>query len=218
MEQIVPYLKALVLVPVTLLPIINPLSAAPVFASTAIRNKSMAPSMARMVAINSWFILVSAMLIGTYVLSVFGISLPIVRLGGGMLVAAAGWGMLNKEDDASSAEIESVDLSKEKFMEKSFFPITFPLTTGPGTIAASIALGTEIPRTPALYFAGAIVAGLGAAVTVLVIYWCFRYSAELLGRLGSIGTMVMIRMSGFLLLCIGLQIMWTGWSELIHLK
>jgi multiple antibiotic resistance protein len=220
LEQIIPYLKALILVPVTLLPIINPLSTAPVFVASAGRNKSVAPKLARQVAINCWFVLVVAMLIGTYVLSLFGISLPIVRLGGGLLVAAVGWGMLNKADEddihAAAAE-ETVDLPEDKILKRSFFPITFPLTTGPGTIAASIALGTEIPRTPALYFAGAIVAGLGAAVTAVAIYLCFRYAAALLGRLGVVGTMVMIRLSGFLLLCIGLQIMWTGWAELNHL-
>jgi multiple antibiotic resistance protein len=216
---IVPFLKALALVPLTLLPIINPLSTAPVFAATVGRNRGIAGRLARQVAINSWIVIVVSMLVGTYVLGLFGISLPIVRIGGGLLVAAVGWRLLHstQDDDVHAAAAEKAStLSDAEIIGRSFFPITFPLTTGPGTIAASIALGAEIPSSPVLYVAGAFVA-VGAAVTALVLYLVFRNSAAVLDRLGSIGTLVMIRLVAFILLCIGIQIMWNGWAELNHL-
>jgi multiple antibiotic resistance protein len=219
-EPIVPFLKALALVPLTLLPIINPLSTAPVFAATVGRNRGIAARLARQVAINSWIVIVASMLVGTYVLALFGISLPIVRIGGGLLVAAVGWRLLHTtaDDDVHAAAAEKAStLSDAEIIGRSFFPITFPLTTGPGTIAASIALGAEIPSSPALYVAGAFVAAVGAAVTALVLYFVFRNSAAVLDRLGSIGTLVMIRLVAFILLCIGIQIMWNGWAELNHL-
>ena len=213
----VPFLKALALVPVTLLPIINPLSTAPIFVATFGGNRIVAARLARQIAINSWFVIVVSMTIGTYVLSIFGISLPVVRLGGGLLVAAAAWRLLHRTEDddvhAAAAE-EASALSDAEVARRSFFPLTFPLTTGPGTIAASIALGAQIPTTPVQYVAGAAVAAAGAALVALVLYLIFKHAAAVLEKLGEVGTLVMIRLMAFMLLCIGIQIMWTGWAEL----
>ena len=103
-------------------------------------------------------------------------------------------------------------LSEAQIVRRSFFPITFPLTTGPGTIAASIALGAKIPSRPVKYMLGVLVAAGGAASC----RWCSTWSSTtpVVLLLGKIGTLVMIRMMAFMLLCIGIQIIWTGWAEL----
>ena len=211
-------LYALMIVPFTLLPIINPLSGAPVFMTITGGDPALTKRLARQIAINCWFIIVGALLIGTYVLELFGISLPIVRVGGGLLVAASGWRMLQQgeEDEVRSAvaRTQTEPPSEAEVFKRSFFPITFPLTTGPGTIAAAIALGASLPRQPTRYVIGAVMAIAGAALTVGVVYLVYRYSAGLMRRLGEVGTLVMIRMMGFILLCIGIEIMWTGWAEL----
>ena len=220
-KLIVPFLSALVLVPVTLLPIINPLGAAPIFVKMVGSNRANAARLARQVAINSWFVLVACMLIGTYVLSLFGVSLPAVRLGGGLLLATAGWRMLHsaEEDDVQAAVAEEASgISDYDLVRRTFFPLTFPLTTGPGTIAASIALGAQIPASPVLFVAGALVAAAGSAITAVVLYYVFKNSAQVLARLGDVGTLVMMRLMAFILLCIGIQIMWTGWAELNGIK
>ena len=211
------FLKGLILVPVTLLPIINPLSSAPVFAATVGSNRVIAGRLARQVAVNAWFVLVVSMLIGTYVLALFGISLPVVRIGGGLLVAATAWRMLHdtRDDDVHAVAAQDAStLSDAEIVQRSFFPITFPLTTGPGTIAASIALGAQIPADPALYAVGVLVAGGGAALVSVVLYLIFKNSVAVLARLGKIGTLVLIRLMAFILLCIGIEIIWTGWAEL----
>lgn len=211
------FLRGLVLVPVTLLPIINPLSTAPIFAATVGANRDLAARLARQVAINSWFVLVASMLIGTYVLELFGISLAVMRLGGGLLVAATAWRLLHhtEDDDVHAVAAEkAAELSDVEIMQRSFFPITFPLTTGPGTIAASIALAARVPSKPTMYAVGIVVAVLGSALVSLTLYLIFRNATMVLARLGRIGTLVMIRIVAFILLCIGLQIMWTGWAEL----
>jgi len=211
------FIHGLLLVPVSLLPIINPLSTAPVFAATVGSNRDLAKRLARQVAINAWFVLVVSMLIGTYVLALFGISLPVVRIGGGLLVVATAWQMLNQvEDDdvhAIAAE-EAITLPESRIFQRSFFPISFPLTTGPGTIAASIALGAKIPAEPIKYVLGVLVAVCGAALVSITLYFIFSNSVRVLARLGKIGTLVMIRLMAFILLCIGIEIMWTGWAEL----
>jgi len=214
------FLRSLALVPLTLLPIINPVSGAAIFVTTAGDNPRVVRMMARQVALNGWIILLTSMLIGTYVLDIFGISLPIVRIGGGLLVATYGWQLLH--DDGTDAvqnavAQDAIDMPDTEIARRSFFPMTFPLTVGPGCISASIALGANLPSTPMLYLEGAAVAAVGAAITVFVVYLCYRNAAKLLRRLGSVGTLVMMRMMAFILLCIGIEIMWTGWAELNHI-
>lgn len=212
------FLKDVVLIPMTLLPIINPLSSAPVFVATIGRHPQSGGRLARQISINSWFVIVVSMLIGTYVLRVFGISLPIVRLAGGLLVAAAAWRMLgsNEEDEMRTAAAdEAKALTHQQIVSRSFFPMTFPLTTGPGTIAASIALGTEFPMTtPTLYLTGLAVCAGGATLVSIVLYLILKNASTVLGKLGPTGTLVMMRLMSFILLCIGIQIMWNGWAEL----
>jgi len=218
---VVPLLKSLALVPVTLLPIINPFSTAPVFAATVGNDHQLAKRLARQVAINAWFVIVVSILVGTYVLALFGISLPVVRIGGGLLVAATGWRMLfdSEEDEVHArAAAETAELSQAEVVRRSFVPITFPLTTGPGTIAASIALGAQMPSTPILYLAGAAVAAAGAALVSLILYWLFKNAAYVMDRLGDVGMLVLMRLMAFILLCIGIEIMWAGWAELNGIK
>lgn len=220
LPYLAPFLKALALVPLTLLPIINPLSGAPIFVQTAGSNPQVVKLMARQVAINGWCILVVSMLIGGYVLEIFGISLPIVRIGGGLLVAAAGWRMLNdRGDDAvqDALALQANDIPTAEIKKRSIFPLTFPLTVGPGSIAASIALGANFPDTPMLYLHGIVIAAVGAILTVVVVYLVYSNAARLLHRIGDVGTLVMMRLMAFILLCVGIEIMWTGWAELNHI-
>jgi multiple antibiotic resistance protein len=217
MQAVIDFFQAFAIVPLTLLPIINPLGTAPIFTATAGGNRGVGQRLARQVAINGWIVLVVSMLVGTYVLELFGISLPIVRIGGGLLVAATGWRMLNThaEDDVTAAVArESLPLSDEEIVRRSFFPLSFPLTTGPGAIAAAIALGAKLPKTPALYLLGAVVAVLGATATMVVVYLIYRNASALLRRLGPVGSLVMMRLVAFILFCIGIEILWTGWVEL----
>jgi multiple antibiotic resistance protein len=188
-----------------------------VFVATVGSDATVVARLARQVALNAFFVVAGSLLVGTYVLEFFGISLPIVRIGGGLLVASAGWRMLHsREDDEvrSAAALQTTALSYEALQKKSFYPLTFPLMTGPGTIAASIALGAQIPDSPILYLAHAMTALIGAALTAAVIYLSNRHAGGMLGRLGPLGTLVMMRLAAFILLCMGLDILWTGWLEL----
>ncbi|OWQ86136.1 hypothetical protein CDN98_14780 [Roseateles terrae] len=212
-------LQALFLVPLTLLPIINPVGVAPIVIDAAGNDDRVLKRLSRQVAINGWVVIVVSMLVGTYVLDLFGISLPVVRVAGGLLVAFSAWTMLTRHEETDEvqtaiAEDASADLTEAEIVRRSFFPITFPLTTGPGCIAAAIALGAQFPRQPLPYVMGAGVAAIGAAITAAVIYLIFRNGGRLLMRLGEVGTTVMMRLMAFVLLCIGIQILWTGWTDL----
>src|SRR5450830_373893 len=205
------FLKAVLLIPVTLLPILNPFGIAPVFANLIgdvprqVENR-----VARQVAINCWFMLVGAIFIGSHVLTFFGISLPIVRIGGGLLVAVSGWRLLSDNEQESSITTQVAktydDDSNEELKARRFYPISFPLTVGPGTIAASITLGANTPARLVDWVMSIGSAALGSALTVLVVYLCYRSANKLVGLLGRLGTMVLLRLSAFILLCIGIQI------------
>jgi len=215
-------LQALFLVPLTLLPIINPVGVAPIVIDAAGGDDRVLKRLSRQIAINGWVVIMASMLVGTYVLDLFGISLPVVRVAGGLLVAFSAWVMLTRHEETDEvqsaiAEDASADLSEAEIVRRSFFPITFPLTTGPGCIAAAIALGAQLPRQPLPYVMGAGIAAIGAAITAGVIYLIFRNGGRLLMRLGEVGTLVMMRLMAFVLLCIGIQILWTGWSDLNRL-
>ena len=219
--SLAPFFESLLLVPLTLLPIINPLGTAPIFNATSGADRMVVRKFARQVAVNSWAVLMVSMLVGIYVLDFFGISLQIVRLGGGLLVAAVGWRALNSSGaDAVQQAVahQQAELTDTEIARRSFFPLTFPLTTGPGSIAAAIALGVHLPRAPVQYLLSALVAALGAAATALVIYLVYRNGGRLLAKLGEIGTIVTMRLFAFILLCIGFEIMWTGWAALNHIR
>ena len=157
------------------------------------------------------------MVAGAQVLNFFGLSLPIVRVAGGLLVAFTGWRMLNsaeQDEVVAAAAQKAVPLSEAEVVRRSFFPLTFPLTTGPGTIAASIALGAQAPRGPLQFAIDTAIAAGGAAITAVILYLIFKHAASLLDRLGDMGMLVMMRFMAFILLCIGIQFMFTGWVEL----
>lgn len=214
------FLKAVILIPVTLLPILNPFGIAPVFANLLgnvprqIENR-----VARQVAINCWFMLVGAIFIGSHVLAFFGISLPIVRVGGGILVAVSGWRLLSDKEQETSIQTQVAktydDESNEELKARSFYPISFPLTVGPGTLAASITLGANTPARLVDWAMSIGSAALGSALTVLVVYLCYRFANNIVSLLGRLGTMVVLRLSAFILLCIGIQIFWSGVTGLL---
>lgn len=219
------FLKVLVaaalFVPATLLPIINPLAGAPVFLSVTGGNDRLTRIMARRVAINCFFLLVGALLIGGYVLDFFGLSIPIVRVAGGLVVAAAGWRMLNDAgQDAIQQSVadSTTTMSEPEIAQRSFMPMSFPLTVGPGTIAATIALGSKRPEQALTLIPQAAGALLGLFLSAAVIYLTYRYSGSLLRKLGRTGTMVLMRLAAFILLCIGIEILWSGLSELVRTR
>jgi len=217
MDYLIALLKEMALVPVTLLPIINPLSIASIFVSTVGARHGLAKVLARQIGTNVVYVIVASMLVGTYVLTVFGISLAVVRFGGGLLVAATAWRMLGtRADDApSEMETEAAGIADDQLTRKTFYPLTFPLTTGPGVISACITLGAHgQAMTPMHFLSGAIVAVGGALMVGLVIYLILRNSIVLVTRLGPTGAVVMQQLVAFVLLCIGIQLVWTGWMDL----
>ena len=207
-------METFLLVLAALFPVVNPPGSGLIFLSmTQSASGETRRFLARRVAAYAFFIMAASLLVGGLILKVYGISVPVLRVAGGLLVAATGWKLLNEGshkavDDVSSSE-RKPDLS-----DLTFYPLTLPLTTGPGTIAVMISLGLSRPAQQANI--GFFVAALSATIVVaLTIYVCFAYS-HLVSRLfGTVGTDILVRLTAFILFCLGLQIVWSGASELL---
>ena len=212
--------KSLLLVVATILPIMNPPAMAPTFlamtegASTHVRT-----ALAWRIGRNAALLLIGAMLVGTYVLDFFGISLPIVRVAGGTIVAANAWKLLSTSTtNTNDARTELADrFTAEYVRATAFYPMTFPISCGPGSIAAAITVGATFnhPRLP-MSLAQASGGMVGAVLVGLAVYLTYRFARQLLQPLGETGIVVFLRMSAFILLCVGVQIVWDGASELIR--
>jgi multiple antibiotic resistance protein len=199
-----------------LLPIVNPLGSAPIFLSmTADLPPDARRRLARVVARQAFLLLLAAMLIGSYVLKLFGVSLPIVRVGGGLLVAANGWRLLNAES-SQSTDARPIDAWEREVARRAFYPLTFPLTVGPGSISIAITLGARAPSR-GLWSTGEFIAELvGVALIALIVFLSYRFSTRVIAYLGETGTAVFLRLSAFILLCVGVSIVWSGVVDLVR--
>ncbi|MBV8466107.1 MAG: NAAT family transporter [Burkholderiales bacterium] len=207
--------KSILLVITALVPIINPPGGAPIFlAMTDGCSEQERRTMSKRIALNGFVMLLGSMFIGTYVLKFFGLSLPVVRVAGGLVVAAAGWRLLDADDH--SLDQSQAPTPGPVVIRRTFYPLTFPLTIGPGSISVAITLGATL-RTrggiDALNLAGGVI---GVLVVSLILFLSYRFAGKLITLLGETGTSVFLRLSAFILLCIGVQICWNGAAELIH--
>ena len=196
-----------------LFPIINPIGNTPIFLEmTQFCTPAQRNDLSRRVAINSFMLLLGSLFIGSHVLGFFGISLPVVRIGGGVVVTALGWRLLNSEP---STDGDQAAKAARSTIPDAFYPLTLPLTVGPGSMSVAVALGTERPRAAGLeelFVLGGAVAGLLALAAT--IYLAYRFAQRFTSVLGRSGANVLLRLSAFILLCIGIQITWDGWRQL----
>jgi len=206
-----------------LLPLINPLGSALVFLGlTGEAPASVYRSLARRIAINNVIFLVIIELLGATILRFFGISLPIVQFSGGIVIAAMGWSVLNERDARANSrnkqeETEVRDETKLEDLEhKVFYPFTFPITSGPGTLVAVLTLTAHISNKDISKDIQAHV-GVFLAVVVLslLVYFCYAYAPKITKVIPPSTAHGILRVVAFILLCIGVQIAWNGLSVLI---
>lgn len=210
--------KSLLFALATMLPIVNPLAIAPIFVDlTEGMSRGSRAALSLRVGRNVVVVLVTSMLVGIYVLEFFGISMPVVRTGGGLIVATVAWPLLSTHSP-TSADKERIaqKLSDDDARMRAFYPLTFPLACGPGTIAVAIALGARLHSERVWISATSLLGGLSAMVLVgLLAALTFRYADPLLERFGHTGRIVLVRLMAFLLLCIGIEIIWEGVRDLL---
>src|SRR5438132_465397 len=166
------------------------------------------------IAMNSFFLLVGSYFIGTHILSFFGISLPVVQVGGGLIVISTGWTLLKQGSDYDQKEVKQNIQPKDPY-HNAFYPLTLPLTVGPGSISVAITLGADAPHRNPANLPALVGALIGSAAIALSIYICYGFADRLARFLGDTGMTVIVRLSSFLLVCIGVQILWNGVRALL---
>jgi multiple antibiotic resistance protein len=200
----------------SLFPIVNPPGSAFMFlAHTHTATHAQRAELAARVAAYAFLIMTGSLFLGSAVLGLFGVSIPALRVGGGLVIAVAGWRLLNAKAGATAGDTV-VENTPDSLRRAAFYPLTMPLTTGPGTIAVTIALGTGRPFAQT----GFSLATLGALLAVVaisaLIYLSFRFADRMAGLLGRTLTDALMRLFALLLLCIGVEIIWRGIAEMVH--
>ncbi|MFG1245178.1 MarC family protein [Xanthobacter flavus] len=169
-------------------------------------------SLARRISFNAFCVLVLSLFAGAPILHFFGLSVSALRVSGGLVVAAAGWSMLNEgipDENQSRSTLSYGALSR-----MTLFPLTIPLTAGPGSIATAIALAANRPSWPLSSTLPYVVSIVVAAALSLIILHAYTYSSSMARLIGRSGTHTISRLSAFLLFCVGVQIMITGILDL----
>lgn len=210
--------KYTLLVVGALFPIVNPIGNTPIFLSLTQGLSSRArTSLAKTIALNGLALILVSIFIGTHILAFFGISLPVVQVGGGLVVISTGWALLRRPNEELGGEKNpGREIGPKDCEAQAFYPLTLPLTVGPGSISVAITVGADRPEGSESRWP--LIAGmlLGSAIIAASIYLSYRF-AERIGRtLGDSAMNILIRLSSFILVCIGVQILWNGLSALLR--
>jgi multiple antibiotic resistance protein len=214
-------LSAFLLAFPALFSIVNPLGGAIIFHEvTASQTHAQRVDLARRVSLYSAIVMLVTLGAGSYILNFFGITINALRIAGGLVVAVRAYEMLNAPQEHAERKQEQAkpvgEAPEENLAGYAFFPLTLPFTTGPGTIAVAVSLGTERPDalTPALlFYAGAALAVVAMTVLILISY---TTADRLAAALGASGRQVVARIAAFLLLGIGVQIALSGVIPVLH--
>jgi multiple antibiotic resistance protein len=208
------FVRVLVLAFVTLFPVVNPIGDAPIFLSLTLGYPPSAQKLlARKIAAYGFMLLAVSFLFGSMILDFFGITLVVVQIAGGLVLASTGWTLLNQKDDDSPASQSPGTL--EDALNHAFFPLTLPITVGPGCISIAITLGAHLrhqagPGFEHGYPRHFLAALLGMFLLCLLVMVCYGNADRMVRALGKSGTTIVTRLSAFILLAIGVQIMWNG--------
>ena len=186
--------KVFLLTVSALFPIVDPLAGSPIFlAITQDYSLETRRALAWRVALNSLVLMVASYFVGAHVLNFFGVSLPVVQVGGGLIVASIGWGMLLEKDETREASRKNVQCSDA--LHSAFYPLTLPLTVGPGSISVAVTLGANSTRRYGFHVViilAALIAMLAIAISVLL---CYGLADQLARVIGKTGMVVIVRLS-----------------------
>ena len=178
------------------------------------QDEALRAVLARRIAVYSFALLLGSMLIGGFVLRVFDLSLPIVQLAGGIVVCGLGWQMLADAPKPVAVTVDPAQLQRVA-LGRAFYPLTMPLSVDAGGISVAITVGTHHAsgvQNAVVRLVGSVI---GAALVGASIFVTYRYAHRIGKRIGPTGMTVLLQLSAFITLCIGVAISWTGLHALL---
>ena len=198
------------------LPVVNPPGNAPIFLQmTAGCDEQTRAILARRVATLSFALLLATLLIGTLVLRLFGLSLAVIQVSGGAVVCALGWRLMGDEVKPAEAS-EDPQRASAVAMTRAFYPLTMPVTIDPGVLSVAVTVGAAHTHTLQKLVVQVSAAIIGATIVALVVFLTYRYAHRFAARIGHEGMMIVVRISAFIVMSIGVQIGWNGVKALLE--
>lgn len=199
-----------------LFPVVNPIGTALVlYGMTREVDDQAWKSMSRRIALYSLFLLSFFFFFGSYILKLFGISIPVVQFSGGIVLALMGWQLLNQNEASKPASEKGLHDPGSSIESKAFYPFTFPVTIGPGGLAVVLTFSAHLHRGSLLLVTleqGAAIAGI--FLMCLVITLCYRNLKFMTKRFSASGALAISKICAFFVLCIGVEIAWSGFKAL----
>lgn len=197
-----------------ILPVVNPPGDAPIFLRMTYGcDDATRKTLARHIALYSFALLLGSMLIGSFVLRMFDLSIPVVQVAGGAVVCALGWNLLN--DDSKPPDLGDATQASVAAMAQSFYPLTMPLTVDPGVMSVAVTLGANHAHTLERVLIQLLAAVIGAAIVAVTVLLTYGYAERCAHWIGHRGMMIVLRLSAFIVLSIGVQIAWNGVKALL---
>jgi multiple antibiotic resistance protein len=198
-----------------ILPVVNPPGDAPIFLRMTYGcDDATRKTLARHIAIYSFALLLGSMLFGSFVLRLFELSIPVVQVAGGAVVCALGWRLLNDDSKPVSLGADPNEASVAA-MAQSFYPLTMPLTVDPGVMSVAVTLGANHAHTLEKGLIQLLAAVIGTAIVAVSVLFTYRYAERFAHWIGHRGMMIVLRLSAFIVLSIGVQIAWNGVKALL---
>lgn len=205
---------------VTLLPLANPLTTVALFIGlSGDFTEAERLRQSRLTAIYVFIILVVAYYGGQAVMNAFGISIPGLRIGGGLIVSSIGFSMLFPKtslDDTVEVGEKSAELKRRATKDIAFVPLAMPTTAGPGTIAMVVTLAASVGDSdrfePWVYAIAPVLVFLAIA---LIVWLCLHSADFIMRKVGRSGIEAISRLMGFLLVCMGVQFVINGVLEIV---
>ncbi|HEY5533818.1 MAG TPA: MarC family protein [Ignavibacteria bacterium] len=198
------FLQAIPMAFLALFPLVNPVGAIPLFCTlTSDGTNEYRKKMAFKTSLNVVIILIVFLLIGKLLLEFFGISLPVLKIAGGLIVAHTAWEMVTSKNKLTKEETSELD-DKEDI---SFTPMAMPMLSGPGSIGIVIGLTSANSVSSISYYLGFSV---GIILLGIIVYILLIISLRLFKLLGTTGIGVMSRIMGFFILAIAVEIIYQG--------
>jgi multiple antibiotic resistance protein len=213
MQFDLPFFHHIFIAFLSLFPVVDPVGSAfiidPLLSGLDLKQRKKA---AKTIALYCFAICVANALIGSWILRLFGISIPVVQLAGGLMICHMGWLLLTDAVVKGKKEIAQPD-NRDNIL---FYPVAFPMTTGAGTISVILTLSVhENERDVFAHFMNLGALFIAILLICLVIYICYANAPRLIQRIGRRGEQIVDRISAFLVFCVGIQIAWTGIRSLI---
>ena len=211
---IYPFVSALL----TLFPVINPLSQGLLLSSyiEEFDNQHLKIA-ARKIFFNCLLICLGSILLGHLILLLFGLAVPVIQVGGGIIICKTGYDMLMASNVSRSSTDVPVDMNA--FNMRLFYPLSFPIGVGPGAISVIFTLMATIPDdvdflTTVLHYLLMVAAIL---LLLFLLYLVLLNGSRMMKKIGESASMILNKMIAFLTFCIGIQILVTGIAKIFNL-